>query len=48
MEDEMEILKSVTMLLEHIKAVEEDTINLSKESFLKLSAYLEKKQYGDR
>ncbi|HFU74498.1 MAG TPA: hypothetical protein ENK65_02990 [Helicobacteraceae bacterium] len=38
----MVILKSVRMLLEHIKAVEEDTINLSKESLLKLSAYLEK------
>ena len=37
----MVILKSVSMLLEHIRTVEEDTINLSKESLLKLSTYLE-------
>jgi len=38
----MQILKSVSMLLDHIRAVEEDTINLSRESLLKLSTYLEK------
>jgi len=37
----MEILNSMDQLFEHVKEVEEDVIDLSKESLLKLSNFLE-------
>jgi S-formylglutathione hydrolase FrmB len=42
MENEMMLLNAIDQLLDHIKAVENDTIDLSKESLLKLSAFMEK------
>ena len=37
------IFDSLNELLEHIKQVEKDTINISKEAQMKLSAFMEKK-----
>ncbi len=39
----MKLLQSVEALLEHVKLVEEDTIDLSKKSLLNLSNFLEAK-----
>ncbi len=41
MDDTMKLLQSVEALLEHVKLVEEDTIELSRKSLLNLSNFLE-------
>jgi len=40
----MQVLDSVNSLLEHVKAVEEDVIAMSKESQMKMVQYLESQQ----
>lgn len=42
MENEMVILNSVDELLSHIKDVQQDAINLSRESLLMISGFIEK------